>query len=180
MSVYDQEECSLDELWYTKAELSKIRRDVGVILIQRAIEKSKAYNPKYEEVDHPELWGLDRHCLERDQSKKTAVKVILLAQNMKESKRDPDFLRSISLQCSKKAREAAAEQGFRDSCHVYYEDSLETLVDECISNCMDFPPLNFSSSSLTSGCKRSASATDLPLTPDGHERRVRSHHVSAA
>lgn len=169
LPVAATETCDIpsEQLWYTKAELSLIKREVGSVLIRRAIAKTKQHAE--DEHDDPALWGLERHGLEQHHTKKTTIKLILLAQNMKESKSDPEFLRNVSLHCSRKAQSLASEQGFRDSCHVYYEDSLEKLVDDCIFDC-SIPSI--------CGCKRSPPTATFPLAED-HGRRVRSR-VSAA
>jgi hypothetical protein len=168
-----------EKLWYTKSELSYIKREVGKVLIRNTIETARQQtkdvydDPQTKDVyDDPELWGLERHGLERHHAKKTAIKLILIAQSMKENSSDPEFLRNVSLHCSKKAQGLARDQGFRDSCHVFYEDSLEQLVDDCIFDC--------SIPSRLCGCKRSTSAASFALlVAEDHERRVRSR-LSAA
>lgn len=167
----DGTEVSTNQIWYSKAELSRMKKEVGSLLIRRIFAESHKQHDDDDHQSSPELWGLERHCPQRDQAKKSTIKVVIMAQHLDESKRDPHFLSSISRQCSEQARALAAEQGFRDSCHSYYEDSLAALVDDCISD-IDMP-----SYCLSSGCKRSAAEIDLPGT---HEQRVRKHHVSAA
>ena len=152
-------------LWYTKAELSIIKRAVANLLIHRAMDETNS------KVDHddPDFWGLERHGLERHHSKKAAIKMVLMAQNMNESKTDPEFLRNVSLHCSKKALDLAREQGFRDSCCADYDESLEKIVDDCI--------FDWSMPSIVRS-KRSTSTASFSLAED-HRRRVRSR-VSAA
>ncbi len=168
------DEVPLEAKWYTKPELHVIRKEVGSILI-RHINSSKQQVKEEDVNDDPELWGLERHSFERDQAKKAAIKLILLAQNMKEMKGDPELLRSVSLQVSKNARQLAADQGFRDACSVYYENFLETLVDDCI---FDFDSFPLEIPSVSSGCKRTPTMANLPAAED-HLRRVRSRVVAA-
>lgn len=171
---------SMEQKWYTNAELKVIRQDVADLLIRRI--KSSKLNIKDEDGhDDPDFWGLERHSFERDHAKKAAIKLILLAQHMKEIKGDPELLRSVSLQVSKNARQLAADQGFRDSCHVYYENSLETFVDDCISDFDIFTPtptMVTEATGCSAPCKRSPSAANLRSTEED-ERRVRSRVVAA-
>lgn len=168
----------IEQKWYTNAELRVIRQDVANLLI-RHIKNSKQNTKQVYSHDDPDLWGLERHSFERDQAKKAAIELVLLAQHMKEIKGDPELLRSVSLQVSKNARQLAADQGFRDSCHVYYENSLETFVDDCISDFDTFTPnsLKVATDSIVP-CKRSPSAANL-RSGDDDERRVRSRVVAA-
>lgn len=166
--------------WYTNAELKVIRHDVAELLIRR-IKNSKRNNKQdHDEHDDPDLWGLERHSFERDHAKKAAIELILLAQHMKEIKGDPELLRSVSMQVSKNARQLATDQGFRDSCHVYYENSLEAFVDDCISDFDIFTPniMMTAASGSIAPCKRSPSAANLRSAED-EERRVRSRVVAA-
>jgi len=168
----------IEQKWYTNAELKVIRHDVAELLIRR-IKNSRQNIKQDDGNDDPDLWGLERHSFERDHAKKAAIELILLAQHMKEIKGDPERLRSVSLQVSKNARQLAADQGFRDSCHVYYENSLETFVDDCISDFDTFTPNLMTVVTGTSvPCKRSPSVANLRPGEDD-ERRVRSRVVAA-
>lgn len=178
-SLESYKDVPIERKWYTNAELKVIRQEVAELLIRR-IKNSRQNIKQDEGMDDPDLWGLERHSFERDHAKKAAIELILLAQNMKEIKGDRELLRSVSLQVSKNARQLAADQGFRDSCHVYYENSLETFVDDCISDFDTFKP-NCMTVVTGSGvsCKRSPSAANLRPGEDDERRRVRSRVVAA-
>lgn len=169
----------MERKWYTNSELHAIRHQVANLLICH-IKKSKLQGKQQDDnhaADDPDLWGLERHSLERDQSKKAAIKLILLAQHMKEIQGNQELLRSVSLQVSKNARQLAADQGFRDSCYVYYENSLESIVDDCIFDFDAFPTTCTEIPSV--GFKRSPSAANLVASTNNQERRVRSRVVAA-
>lgn len=170
----------IEQKWYTHAELKVIRHDVADLLIRRIKNSKKTTKQEDDGHDDPDFWGLERHSFERDHAKKAAIGLILLAQHMKEIKGDPELLRSVSLQVSKNARQLAADQGFRDSCHVYYENSLETFVDDCISDFATFLPNTVMTpvTECSAPCKRSPSVANLRSAEDD-ERRVRSRVVAA-
>jgi hypothetical protein len=152
---------SMHELWYTRTELSNIKQEVGQILREHLIHNSASKTIDTTAI--PELWGLERHNLEKAQAKKAAVRLILMAQNMKGIKGSPELLRLLSLQVTKSARDFAQDQGFRDA-RQHDTDAVESMVDDCIS---DFD-LSSSCDYLAQNCKR-------PLElPESHERRVRA------
>lgn len=151
---------SIQDLWYTRLELSSIKKEVGRVLIEQIIQNrnSKAVDISYK----PELWGLERHNIERAQAKKAAVKLILMAQHVKGVKGNPELLRSLSLQTTRPARDFAQDQGFRDACQ-HDTDAAEYVVDDCIS---DFV-LPASSDYPSQRCKRPI------VLSESYERRVR-------
>eukprot|EP00429_Kryptoperidinium_foliaceum_P067101 CAMPEP_0176052564 /NCGR_PEP_ID=MMETSP0120_2-20121206/26135_1 /TAXON_ID=160619 /ORGANISM="Kryptoperidinium foliaceum, Strain CCMP 1326" /LENGTH=191 /DNA_ID=CAMNT_0017386003 /DNA_START=75 /DNA_END=650 /DNA_ORIENTATION=+ len=148
-------------MWYTKPELSAIKKSVGQVLLRRIMKKSKQ-SSKDDGEDDPELWGLERHNIERAQAKKSAVKMILLAQHFQDMRSCPELLRSLSLQVSKKARDMAADQASRDCYHAHEDEIVEHMVDDCLC---DFQLPSSVALGATSCCKR-------PIAED-HERRVR-------
>jgi hypothetical protein len=151
---------SIQDLWYTRLELSTIKKEVGRVLIEQIIQNrnSKAVDTSYK----PELWGLERHNIERAQAKKAAVKLILMAQHVEGVKGNPELLRSLSLQATRPARDFAQDQGFRDACQ-HDTDTAEYVVDDCIS---DFV-LPASSDYPSQCCKRPM------VLSESYERRVR-------
>lgn len=154
----------IQDLWYTRTELSTIKKGVGRILIEHVVNNRTAKSIDTSGI--PDLWGLERHNLERAQAKKSAVQLILMAQHLKDIKKNPELLCSLSLLATRKAREFAQDQGLRDA-HQHDTDAAEIVVDDCIS---DFH-LTASCDFLSLGCKRTMMIrTDCE---SHHERRVR-------
>jgi hypothetical protein len=160
---YESEPPPLQDLWYTRMELSNIKKGVGRILIEHVVNKRTSKSIDTSGI--PELWGLERHNLERAQAKKSAVQLILMAQHLKAMKRNPELLCSLSILATRKAREFAQDQGLRDS-HQHDTDAAEIVVDDCISD-FDLPA---TCDYLSYGCKRTIMRTDCE---SHHERRVR-------
>jgi len=154
----------LHELWYTRTELAIIKKEVGRVLMEHVVHK-RTSSKASDRTCIPELWGLERHNLERAQAKKAAVKLIVMAQHLHGLKGDPERLRAISYEATKTARGFAQDQGIRDASQ-YEVDSAESVVDGCISDVVLAASYDFSSQCH----KRSL------LLKDGvthHERRVR-------
>lgn len=169
----DRSSPCLDELWYTRMELSFIKKEVGRVLMDHV----GLGPPKSTVTLIPELWGLERHNLQRAQEKKAAIQLILMAQHLRNIKGDPELLRSLSLQVSKGARNFAREQGLRDARH-HDTDAAELVVDGCISDV----DLSACCDSLEQCCsKRKRPLPRMIVQEEEHlyERRVRSRATQA-
>ena len=131
------------ELWYQRDEINAFRKEVGTILL---------YGRKLATVDEDVFCGLERHDLQRSNAKKNAIRLVLKAQKLE---RGPDFLRKVSREVSKRARDMALVQGLGDYCRVYYRKGIHACADS-------FESIRTSSYEMsnTSCCKRTIASDE--------------------
>mmetsp|Transcript_8318 Transcript_8318/g.20029 ORF Transcript_8318/g.20029 Transcript_8318/m.20029 type:complete len:223 (-) Transcript_8318:45-713(-) len=105
----------INDMWYTHEEM---KHQVRSIVCRHLHCENFGWNSTTDNIS-----ALQRYSPQRSEYKQTTLRCILQAQNQSS---DPDFIRSVSIQCTVRARALAANQGLEDYCEVY--DPLDSLL----------------------------------------------------
>ena len=97
--------------WYSKNDISSFKMQVKSFVLGQTSTEEEAF-------------GMERYQFERRQQKKTALRHIVLSQQVK---KDPEFQRYISRHQTATSKEMALNEALANFCDVY--DPLSSLLD---------------------------------------------------